>query len=544
MPMYFVSVDKFRGFNRDQVQEYFTEYGINHARMDGFTDQDGTTKDGWFLEEASANWLMICSYQLNGGPIKHRRTPINDVVELLNVFDVAGADVKAHNAWTLPDTESTMGLHNLYTSSVMEPGQVTYTYLNGKPIQDMALFRYGDRYPINILVNTQIRAGADCRDVPSTKTVTLPERMFNLYVPYRMKGFEPTPGATHNIEHSGVTVAQIFDKTVVFLFPFICGVYNNDTRGNIDQIMQALQSEVWSLVLKKFNTDAEFSWETIRSYKQSGLKRQEQHLQNEIRGLETNIKDYGRSLKESIRSHTEKNQMINAIKIGGESMVTEEMSKQCYEQLKSTAHVKSIMFGKNFTFRVETDTLYCYNPRAKTTHEIGAFLVKVDPNAALERSIIWTNKTRKDPRAGHPAPHVHPDGHACLGNMTEALPSVMGSLDIVVITQLAIQFIESVNIDDPFGQHLEYFPVVNKDKVIVDARGKDVCNHMTNTYFKIMPAGSMCVLEDENWAPGMPIPSGVKLDRCLEVLHMGKSVAQIKKTLSEPTDNRTATRAA
>jgi len=99
-----------------------------------------------------------------------------------------------------------------------------------------------------------------------------------------------------------------------------------------------------------------------------------------------------------------------------------------------------------------TVPLTCENPRTQTVHDIGAFEILID---ARQGQLTWTNLTRRVGDAHHP--HIH--GHACLGNLAEALPALFAGAEYATILQLAIQFVETCNPDDTWGRGIVNWPV-------------------------------------------------------------------------------------
>jgi hypothetical protein len=57
------------------------------------------------------------------------------------------------------------------------------------------------------------------------------------------------------------------------------------------------------------------------------------------------------------------------------------------------------------------------------------------------------------------APHVYSDGHACLGNVEDLFPELIAKRDFASALQLAIVFIESVNVNDSAGKKIDHWPV-------------------------------------------------------------------------------------
>lgn len=104
---------------------------------------------------------------------------------------------------------------------------------------------------------------------------------------------------------------------------------------------------------------------------------------------------------------------------------------------------------------IYTDVLYCVDSRSGKRHEIGAFRIELDTARVVPK---WYNLTRKGP-GNHMAPHVSPQGDACLGNTAEIFPQLIGEYEFAAAAMVAIQFVESVNETDQWGRVISEWPV-------------------------------------------------------------------------------------
>lgn len=108
---------------------------------------------------------------------------------------------------------------------------------------------------------------------------------------------------------------------------------------------------------------------------------------------------------------------------------------------------------------VYTTRLYCTNPDTGFTHEIGTFKIKI---SLRDGNVNWKNLTRTViGGSGYmQAPHVGPEGHACLGNTLGVFPDLIAKRDLLSAVLLAIAFVESVNVDDYWGKFIVNWPRV------------------------------------------------------------------------------------
>jgi hypothetical protein len=95
-------------------------------------------------------------------------------------------------------------------------------------------------------------------------------------------------------------------------------------------------------------------------------------------------------------------------------------------------------------------------------HEIGAFDIQIPTNGSSD--IRWFNRTRKVDgyREGMNAPHVWAAGNACLGNTEALFPKLTAKRDFASAVQVAVAFIEYVNVDDPAGKLIHHWPYARR----------------------------------------------------------------------------------
>lgn len=134
-----------------------------------------------------------------------------------------------------------------------------------------------------------------------------------------------------------------------------------------------------------------------------------------------------------------------------------------YDRLVASPKITGVKIEYG-VMHVLTDTLLCKDPRDEKIHEIGKFDIEIH----IENSQIrWHNLTRQVNVGGRGrinAPHVNPDGGACLGSLNEILPELFAKYEFAALASMAIQFIENVNTDDNWGKDIDKFPVVKEKK--------------------------------------------------------------------------------
>lgn len=138
---------------------------------------------------------------------------------------------------------------------------------------------------------------------------------------------------------------------------------------------------------------------------------------------------------------------------------------QEFDKLLQVPHVVNVQVADG-VIKVFTDRIYIVHDGV--TYDIGDFRVEIYTNGAV-RFFNLTNHG-KGPGANPPDgfdgntsfnrhhPHVKADGNPCLGNIQEAIPQLIGEHQYSVVAILAIQFLQSVNIDDSAGVGIKWWP--------------------------------------------------------------------------------------
>lgn len=188
-----------------------------------------------------------------------------------------------------------------------------------------------------------------------------------------------------------------------------------------------------------------------------------QRIRKEIERAERSIKQ-ARAKVESLQ-----NQLVKAIRkaqaaerqyeiLSDASISAEEQLGKEFDSILALPQVRDVEINDD-TLTIVTDTLYCLNPETNKYHEIGAFHIVIGAEED-NHYIRWHNQTRSVDamRDDMQAPHVFADGHACLGNLDEILPDLIARWELAIATQLAIQFIETVNVDDSAGRYIHRWP--------------------------------------------------------------------------------------
>lgn len=134
----------------------------------------------------------------------------------------------------------------------------------------------------------------------------------------------------------------------------------------------------------------------------------------------------------------------------------EEIGRE-FDELTQLANVTGVKVEGD-KIVVSTDVLYCVHPRSHMRYEIGAFDIQICTSTNM---IKWFNKTRKVSGGSGKmnAPHVDPNGNACMGNTKDLFPALIQKREFASAVQLAIAFVEAVNLEDNWGAYITNWPV-------------------------------------------------------------------------------------
>lgn len=208
-----------------------------------------------------------------------------------------------------------------------------------------------------------------------------------------------------------------------------------------------LKKRYADMCMKRFDEAKEEKAEVLNA-----LEGQIKQLRNR---LTTALRDY--NLKKAKTAHVSKDDYRKRL---------ENEIDKIYQMSK----VKKVTISKDGTLSVTTDILYCTNSATGLEHEIGAFRIEVrglgEDYFSEEDSLLFHNLTRKTNAMEEEmqAPHVFSDGVACLGSLEDVLPDLYSEYECAAIVMLAIQFIETANVDDDAGRYITAWPLSSRSK--------------------------------------------------------------------------------
>lgn len=129
-----------------------------------------------------------------------------------------------------------------------------------------------------------------------------------------------------------------------------------------------------------------------------------------------------------------------------------------FNALIKTAKVSSVAVRPG-TISVWTESLFCPCPKTKLKHEIGKFRIDIHLDGRAD-GVRWFNLSRQVDACNQAqqGPKVLRSGRACFSELKEAFPDLIAELKLSVLVQLAIEFIEQIDGDEPTASFLNLWP--------------------------------------------------------------------------------------
>jgi len=221
----------------------------------------------------------------------------------------------------------------------------------------------------------------------------------------------------------------------------------------------AILEKIAESVATQLRDGLEYDLDKVKtSYiKQCGkrVEMQKKNLKKQMTDLETRATELQQEMVRTLREHKEARVRVETFDKHSDDI--NKMLSEEFDALTEMPKIERVEYRGN-SLAVHTKTLFCTDPRTDKVHEIGAFKLVIDE---LRGDVYFYNKTRKINayKAQMNGPHLFPDGRACLGNMTKVFPQLISSYEWSAAINMALSFIEHVNVDDTAGAHIDMWPI-------------------------------------------------------------------------------------
>jgi hypothetical protein len=129
-----------------------------------------------------------------------------------------------------------------------------------------------------------------------------------------------------------------------------------------------------------------------------------------------------------------------------------------FESLRQVPRIKSVTARHNLVY-LKTEALCARHPQSGQMHEVGEFLIVIDLQGG-PAPVRWYNSSRRldAVRTRMNAPNVYANGTPMVDEIQETLLELIARLELSIVAELAIQFIETATDNIPFN-HLDKWPL-------------------------------------------------------------------------------------
>lgn len=143
----------------------------------------------------------------------------------------------------------------------------------------------------------------------------------------------------------------------------------------------------------------------------------------------------------------------------GAPLIDREAFAREFDAIFDVPKVKDVCV-EDGVISVFTETLFAYDNRSRKNHELGAFEIRFYTDGQAD-CVRWINLTRRvhAGRSDQHAPHVFTSGRSSLHAIKDSIIDLVAEQQFAVATQLAIDFIEQVDVDEPDGAMLDRWPL-------------------------------------------------------------------------------------
>ena len=147
----------------------------------------------------------------------------------------------------------------------------------------------------------------------------------------------------------------------------------------------------------------------------------------------------------------------------------EERLEKEFDDLRRISKVRNVTVT-DLAIVVETEMLYCTVALTGVTYRIGEFEISIPTRR--DSTMRFMNKTGlvETRIAAMNAPHVNAAGQACLGNTQAMFDELLLNRQYASAVQMAIIFLQSVNITDTWGKHITHWPIEPLGEKALDRR--------------------------------------------------------------------------
>lgn len=191
-----------------------------------------------------------------------------------------------------------------------------------------------------------------------------------------------------------------------------------------------------------------------RSARMAGRNYAEAELTKVLKTIRTSQESL---LKEVIKAR----KLLDATKEEQQVEENDKTGEELISSLLNHAQIQDVVFADKNPIII-TDRMWCVDTRTKRTHYIGRFAI-IFRGQDLTRVRIFNLDFQVDAFNGwNHAPHSLYDAIPCLGQLGNLLVQLGRQGDFYGAVSACLVFLESVNMADPAGKNIKFWPYIKK----------------------------------------------------------------------------------
>lgn len=300
-----------------------------------------------------------------------------------------------------------------------------------------------------------------------------PERIWGYEVDCRDDAYTPTGDGVSIIDKdTGYCVAELFGDNVLYIHHDLVDDGTDREIAIFRRLLQEVVAEAKLTPEEKRQAKEKFMEELRKRGEETYVKACAQRFekmakatQDSITGGREEIKELQADLVKKIREVKGAEQKL--IQLDKAKPDAEAMYKEEYKKFLSVPEVKAISSDREGVIQVFTNMIYVIHDGVK--YKIGEFRIDIYINGGNGGIKFFNLTNRGDGPGGMSGynthhPHVERDGTPCLGTISSAIPQLIGEYQFAVVAIVAIQYLKSVNVDDPAGAGIYKWPKVEELK--------------------------------------------------------------------------------
>lgn len=307
------------------------------------------------------------------------------------------------------------------------------------------------------------------------------EELITLDEPLKINGIDndfttflqPNGAGVVITSENGIALAEYFhDTSEMFILFNLFKEYNASALNIFEYILKQWDELVWKqIALENSWVHTKNKENLIKRFKEKMVKQKKEQIEQDreqIKRYENSIEEHKKMIKQKYD---------NLIRLRNQIEVEEKNLNNVNEKLIAdldliVQHPKvSDLHIKDDKFIVYVPNVYAYDDE-ENRYYIGNCRIEINlENADVRffgdnpRKSYWTSRD--------PHPHVNGDGgRACLGNVASTIAELASRNEIYALTLVCIDFLESVNTEDPAGRNIKNWDMVDEEGNIIRYGGE------------------------------------------------------------------------